>query len=318
MNCRSLPDVADLDEYRRIYHRDDLWRPAVEHVCSQHGLSGEECVRGPDGTHIVYFVGEAHVVKLFVSLFADDFTAERLAGAHLEGRLGVATPAIVAEGEVSRWPYLVLTRVPGRPVGEVWAGMGAAGRRRIATQIGEMISRLRSVPVDGLEPLTVDWQTFLSEQVESAPSRHGGSGFAWDLPGQMREYLVSAVETLAGDTDAVLVLADITDEHVMVSESDGNWNMVSYVDFGDAMIGHPDYEIVAPGVDIAKGDADVLRALLVAAGYPESELDDCLRRRLMMYTLLHRYVKLGEVLPPIPQASGAGDLEELSRIMWPF
>jgi hygromycin-B 7''-O-kinase len=313
-----MPNPATLDEYRGIYHRDDLWRPAVEHICRRHGLPGGPHLRGPDGTHILYFAGESRVVKMFVPLFGDDFTAERLVCERLEGRLGVATPALVGEGEVDGWRYLVMTRVPGRPVGEVWAEMSREDRLGVAACMGDMISALRSVPVEGLDPIEVDWSAFLSEQARTAAVRQRGSGLSWDPAEQIREYLECSRGVLSEAFGPVLVLADITDEHVMVSETGGGWQMVGYVDFGDAMVGHPDYELVAPGLDIARGDPDILRTLLVASGCSERTLDDTLRRRLMSYTLLHRYVKLEYALGAIPEAGGARDIEELARVLWPL
>lgn len=313
-----MPNPATLDEYRAIYLRDDLWRPAVEDICRRHGLAGSPHVRGPEGTHILYFAGDAHVVKMFVPLFEDDFVAERLVCERLEGRLGVATPAIVAEGELGGWRYLVLTRVQGRPVREVWATMGEAARLRVVRGIAKMIHELSSVPVGGLEAITPDWPTFLSEQIETAPARHGMAGFDWDVGGQIREYLASVSGLLSQAFEPVLVLADITDEHVMVSDEGGDWDMVAYVDFGDAMVGHPDYELVAPGLDIAKGDRGLLRNLVTASGRAEQDLDDVLRRRLMAYTLLHRYVKLEDILVGIPDGRRARSLEELVPVLWPL
>ena len=84
------------------------------------------------------------------------------------------------------------------------------------------------------------------------------------------------------------------------------------------MLGHPDYEIVAPGLEIAGGDPDILRTLLLAAGYPEKDLDQSLCRRLMAYTLVHRYIDLTSIISLIPQASDAISLPELADLVWPL
>jgi hypothetical protein len=47
------------------------------------------------------------------------------------------------------------------------------------------------------------------------------------------------------------------------------------------------------------------------------DLNETLRRRLMGYTLIHRYVKLEDLVPAIPQAREATELEQLARILWP-
>lgn len=312
-----MPDVETLDDYRAIYHREEIWRPVIDEIRGRHGISGEACRRGPDGTHVVYFSGGEHVVKLFVPLFDADFEAEKLVGRHLEGRLGLATPEILFDGEIGGWRYLVMTRVPGRPLKEVWTRTADADRRVVAKTVGETIAQLRALPVSGLDELAVDWTAFLRKQIETGAERQRGSRVAWDLEVEIPAYLRSIPELLSERFEPALLLADITDEHVLVSEESGSWRAVGYVDFGDAMVGHPDYELVAPGLTIAAGDGRLLRALVVAAGYSESCLDEALRRRLMAYTLLHRYVRLNDILTLVPRAREAGGLEELARTLWP-
>jgi hygromycin-B 7''-O-kinase len=94
--------------------------------------------------------------------------------------------------------------------------------------------------------------------------------------------------------------------------------MTGYLDFGDAMIGHPDYEMVAPGLEIAGSDPGLLRTLLLAAGYPKQDLDQKLSHRLMAYTLIHRFVDLTSVLSLLPEARKAANLAELAQLVWPL
>lgn len=312
-----MPDVQSLDEYRAMYHRDKLWRPAVDEIRGRHGLREEPCRRGPDGTHIVYYCGR-RVVKIFVPLFERDAQAESLVAPCVRGRLGVETPEVLAEGEVGGWRYMVQSRVPGRPVGDVWSRVSAADRRAIATTVGETIVRLRGLPLDGLTPLTVDWSAFVARQTETAAARQRSCDLRWDPDDEIPRYLESVPELLDDDFEPSLVLADITDEHVLVSSRAGSWRVTGYVDFGDAMVAHPDYEIVAPGLCIAKGDGDLLRTLLLAAGYPQEELGETFRRRLMSLTLLHRYVNLADLESVVPAARGAESLEDLARLLWPL
>ena len=312
-----LPDVRTLEEYRAIYHEEALWRPAIDDICARHGLSGAACHRGPDGTHLVYYAGPSYVVKLFVPLFEHDFVAECLVAGHLEGRLGVVTPTVVYQGEIAGWRYLVMTRVPGCPLREVWPGVRGANRQAIARTIGEMIARLRSISVEGVRDLAVDWPAFLARQTATAAERQCGGELPEGLVVQIPAYLEATAVHLSERFEPVLLLADITDEHVLVSKDGGPWRVVGYVDFGDAFVGHPDYELVAPGLVIARGEGQLLRALLLGAGYSESDLNEELRHRLMACTLVHQYVKLKDLMAAFPEARRATGLEELARVLWP-
>jgi len=311
-----LPEVRGLEEYRAIYRRGDIWDPVFEEICRRHGLPTELARRGPDGTHIVYMVGESLVIKLFVPLFPSDHRAERIVMVHVAGKLGVETPTIVEDGEIEGWPYLVMSAVRGRPVGEVWGELGREDRLRIARQVGETMGRLRALPTDGLEGLAIDWAEFVRGQAATVAERHSDPAVPARIVERMADYLGESPLFEPGFR-LVLLHADVTEEHVCVARESGRWTMTGLVDFGDSLLGHPDYESVSPGLDLARGDGELLRTLLVANGTPEEELTVDLRHRLMAYTLVHQYVKLKDVLALIPASSGADGIDELAEILWP-
>ena len=77
-------------------------------------------------------------------------------------------------------------------------------------------------------------------------------------------------------------------------------------DFEPAMRGHHEYELVAIAVFMAEGDPTVLREALIAYGYDAAQLDEALSRRLLAWTLLHRFgdvAALFEFLPQPPSAT---------------
>jgi hygromycin-B 7''-O-kinase len=314
-----MPAVETLDAYRTIYHRDDIWRPIIETICRRYYYLNQPCVRGPDGSHIVYFVGQSFVVKLFVPLFAQDFTAEKLVARHLAGKISLEIPEIVAEGQVAGWNYLVMTRISGTPLQFFWDDLLPDERRAIAVDVGRLIAFLRSVPISGLESLGGDWSQFLAAQVAALAAHHLPiPELDWNPEQDFATFFDSLEGILGQPFQTVLLLADITREHVFIDYCDRKRQVIGYLDFGDAMLGHPDYEMVAPGLEIAGGDPELLRSLLIAAGYPENTLDQSLSRRLMAYTLIHRYVDLAAVISMVPQARNAANLDELASLVWPL
>jgi hygromycin-B 7''-O-kinase len=313
----ELPHLVNLDEYRAIYHRDELWRPAIGEICHRHGIPAGSCVRGPDGTHIVYYADQSHVIKLFVPLFREDFDAERVVLRRVVGKLGVVTPTLEFEGKIAGWPYIVMSRLAGRTLGEVWEAVEPGNRLEIVGQIGELIARTWRFPTDGLAALTVDWPAFVARQAAGAVERHAGDRVGQELLDRIPAYLASVRPLLVNGFEPVLLFSDITDEHVLVSEVDGAWVVSGYVDFGDAMLGQRDYELVAPALDIALGDRDLLVALLRGSGYSDSDFTEAFRHRMMAYTLIHRYLRLSDVLEAVPEAGGARSPEELADFFWP-
>ena len=178
------------------------------------------------------------------------------------------------------------------------------------------MGRLRALATDGLEGLAIDWAGFVRGQVATVAERHTDPAVPARVVEGMADYLAECPLFEPGFRP-VLLHADVTGEHVCVERENGRWTMTGLVDFGDSLLGHPDYEQVSPGLDFPRGDRELLRTLLVASGTPEDELTLHLRHRLMAHTLVHQYVKLKDVLALVPASSRADGIDELAEILWP-
>jgi len=312
----QMPELQTLEQYRAVYHDETVWLPIAREIARRHGAGPGMLRRGPDGTHIVYFMADDLVLQLFSPLFGEDITSEFLVTPIVDGRLGVATPSVVARGRLADWSYLIATRVPGRSVRDVRDQLRRDELRAILGRVGEVIARLRSVPTAGLRGLSVDWSFFEQEQLRRAPQRAAPPGLS--LSAEDVHAFMRSVPRVPKARPPVLLLADITDEHVLVSDEMEQLRMSGLVDFGDAFLGDRDYELVAPGLTLARGDRELLRALLAGAGYDVDADGDGLRRRLMAQTLIHRYATLLDCAELVDGAENATTLEELSEVFWPI
>ena len=292
-----LPAITNKDEYRAVYMDTAVWLPAMETICLRHGLEPSELRREPPGTHIVFRAG-SRIVKLFCTLWGDDYTAERAVLRHLQG---LQTPQVVAEGEFEGWPYLIITAVPGRPVEAIWGELEVGERRSILEHLGGFMRRLHQHPP--VPRLEMDWRRFLAERVAGCEEHHQAEG-AW------RDWIRQRISDFHEPGFApVLLNADITDEHVLVVRHEGRWRFSGVIDFGDAMMGHPHYEFVAPLMCLTIGEPSLSRTLVESYGL---ELTPTLVERLTTYCLLHKYGRLADILERCPVSNG----DELHRALW--
>lgn len=312
-----LPAVSSLGEYRRVYRDEHAWLPAMRAVCAQQGLDPAELAFAPPGTHVVFRAGEELYIKLFAPLWGSDYASERAVLAALTNAPDRSVPRLVAEGEIEGWPYVVITAVKGAPLREVWHGLGADERLGIAQQCGAFMAWLHTRPVTELEGIAVDWPTFLGKQTEACIERVVEAGLGQGWVTSVRALLERVSTTREAGFRSVLLSADVTDEHVMVDRRDGKWCFAGYIDFGDAMLGHPLYEFAAPGCTITRGVPALTRALLLGYGYSEPELVSDLAERLTAYTLLHRFVTVSDLLALFGHDRPA-TLKELQRRLWPL
>jgi hygromycin-B 7''-O-kinase len=100
----------------------------------------------------------------------------------------------------------------------------------------------------------------------------------------------------------VLLHTEVMREHLLVTEGPGGaWRLSGLIDFEPAMRGDREYEWAAVGVFVSEGDGAFLARTLTAYGYPRDGLDHALRRRLLAWTLLHRYSNLAWYLGRLPE-----------------
>jgi hygromycin-B 7''-O-kinase len=234
----------------------------------------------------VFAAGPRHLVKLFPPLWAGEQGVERAALQHVAGRLSVATPVVVAEGELEGWSYLVLTRVPGAPLEDVWERLAPEARARAARRAGEIVAEHHALELPGAGVPAPPWPAFVAERAEQARARLAASprtrAWAEALPGFLGPLLPEL-----GSAPTVFLNADVTEEHLLLAR-DGSGEVIGLVDLADAMVGAREYDLVSFAVFLGPR-SPLLGEFLAGAGVAASERGPALGLRLAAWALLHRY-----------------------------
>ncbi len=284
-----LPQIQDLEGYRAIYAQNKPWLPAMRYICNRHDLDPATLQRQVLGTHVVFKASQV-ILKLFCPLWLGDYTAEKVV---LEAIEGIPAPEIMATGEIEGWPYLVMTVVPGKPLLVVWDQLEKDQQQGIVVQLGQMLRTLHWLPP--LPQLANDWDAFLGERLANWREHHQPSP-PWS------GWLAQLLEDFSEPSfDPVLLNGDITADHLLLSEQDGRWVISGLIDFGDAMMGHPYYDFIAPLTFITVGQPRLSRLLLESYGL---DLTPECTRRLTAYCFLHRFAHLSDFLARYQVADG--------------
>ncbi len=306
-----LPTVNTPADYRPIYRDAAVWLPAMRAICRRHHLDPTALRMAPPGTHVVFFVGTACIIKLFVPPWVEDAYPERVALAALRGHATIAVPQLIGQGELEGWPYLVLTTVPGRSLETVWPALSPADRQHIMHQLGALMRQLHALDVTKVEGLASDWSGFLSQQFRLCLDNQAQAGASAAWLEQIHSFLANLPPLAGNGSPSALLHSDITCEHVYLQQQEDTWQISGLIDWGDAMIGDPLYDFVAPAL-ITRDDPAVWRALLQGYGFQPARWSADRAAELLAYALLHRYVRLTDFLAdwgPHPPA----DLRELQR-----
>ncbi|SFO96745.1 hygromycin-B 7''-O-kinase [Amycolatopsis arida] len=292
----TLPLVETEEQYDAI--TEERLRPAVTALCRRLGHADRPVDRFADGSLPVYAIGDELVLKLYSPVDAGEAVTETTVLRALDGRLPVPTPGVVDTGEADGWRYVLMRRLTGRPLPEAWPELSPADRTTLARQLGEALAALHAVrdpALAGLEPR--DWPAFVAAQRATAVERQRRAGLDAGWLAQITSFL-DTVDLVPGPP--ALLHTEVMREHLLVTREPNGWRLSGLFDFEPAMPGAPEYEFAAVGLFFSRGDAAVLREVLRAYGYLDADLDEALSRRLLAYTLLHRYANLSWYLRELP------------------
>jgi len=286
---------ADTDE--------EVLRPGVNSLCRSLGIDSGGLRRYPTGSVPVYSVGGL-VLKLFPPVDVSEYLVEAGVLAAVEGRLPVPTPRVHEAGERQGWGYVVMDRLDGTVLHEMWPTAGRAEKVRLAGQMGEILAALHALPVPAIDPWwPADWDTFVDEQRCGAVERHRARGLSETWLDQIPDFLA---DVPLEHGPQVLLHTEVMPANLLaIRDAAGDIAISGLFDFEAAMRGGRQYDFVALGVFAAEGDVRVLRRALTAYGYRDDQLDHDLSRQMLAWTLLHYYGNLASYLRRLPQPNSS-------------
>lgn len=303
-----LPTVQNEVELRAVLPDRALWGRVTRVISARHGLSLQDLIQPRSSFPVLVY--RRYVVKLIPHRWRAKFEAERTLLTLVHGKLSVATPEIVAAGELGAWSYLVMTRLAGQAASGALKTASEAEHRSIMRAVGELIARVQELPAPAT--LATNWPRFVDELVAGCAERHakGGAKPAWTAA--IPERLAGVVAELASPVRLVPMHADVHTDHILLDDS---LKVTGVLDFGDALVGDPAYDLVTPVTFFVRGRADLLAALFDGFGWtPTPEL----RRRCTAYQLLHRFSDLKRdallLTPPCEPAT----LDATLAALWPM
>jgi hygromycin-B 7''-O-kinase len=269
------------------------------------------------GTNLVVALDDALVLKVFPPMLRKQFVSELAALTQLRGRLSIAIPEIVLEGERDHWPYLVITRLPGIIGAQAWPVLPEQCKERVLAQIGETIAEVQRVPVGALSGIEPRWEVFISEQMRGCRARHERLGLAQHYLDGLDDILRDAATLIPIDAPPVILIGEYIPENFLLSRDGGDWRLSGLFDFGDVMTGWGEYDLLGPSAFMTAGIPRRVHSLFHGFGYLKAEIDFTLQRRLMALLLLHRASDPNKHICIEGWQHKAGDLFELQELLWP-
>ena len=282
------------------------WRAAIACICERHGLDAHVLSPFAQGETIVWQAG-GHVLKLTAPACAYQIEAEvgGLGAAH--EKLRVTTPRVVAHGELSGWPYVVMTLLDGEPLAHFWPDLAHRDRLRLARDAGRLLSELHALPTPGF---AAGWDAFFRTHTQDLRARHARHGGPPALLDAIEPFVQRVVPRQHGPL--VPLHTELSELHLYASERGGQLELSGLLDFADARLGPAEYELDSIVEFLFRGERGLLRECLLGAGLAEAELTPGYSERLLGFALCHRFSNLNRMLGLVKPRLPAS-LEELAE-----
>ena len=96
----------------------------------------------------------------------------------------------------------------------------------------------------------------------------------------------------------------------------GIWHISGLIDFGDSMLGKPEYDLLGPGAFLIQGDKALLKEFLLSYGYLPENLTASLSHQLTALMLLHRYSNLDVQIRIEDWKNKVNSIDDLENLVW--
>jgi len=310
----NFPFIENEKDFAR-YFLSDIWLNAAENICQRHLISYRSLHRAESGEHVVFLVDDRLIIKIYAP-FRNGFRREKSGLEFARGKTNLPIPEILFEGEIETFNYLVLTQQRGVLMSrEIWLGLETRKQSKV---VSELAAGLKELHLHNSEAIDFDWQNFIRHQAVVTFERqqsHGVNSKALErLPGYLEENL----KLLPKDNSPVFLHGDIHFGNLRLIETNGNWRISGLFDFADSLAGFYEFDFVAIGVLMIQGQGELQKEFFRAYGYKENDINEALRRRLMLLTILYDCSDLRRYALRLKPEAVDYTLDELERAIWAF
>jgi hygromycin-B 7''-O-kinase len=266
----------------------------------------------------IYEIDSGHFVKLYgprsMTLYRMEKTLlEMVAGG------AVSAPRIVAAGKPSdARPYLILTQMPGETAEHAWDRILRHDQLGIARELGAAVAALHATDPG----ILADTRALPGSLRETAPMNmakncehiEATEGLSAAEADEFTAFIRDEGAALLAETTCI-VHCELTNNHIYLRQDRDRWRLSGLIDFADAMVSAPEFDIAWLWPWTFSRDAEAMRVCLDAL-YDGRDRPDDLARRSLAATLCS-YSAEGLWDEYIPQRPGAASVADMTEWLFP-
>ena len=307
-----FPAILTAEDFS-IHFRDDFWLDFVKEICRRHNISGNFPKRAEHGESVVFLLGEKYVVKIYIP----NKNGMRREKSALEfAKTCFKMPEIIASGQIENFDYLVMTQIAGESITrDIWLNLEKSEQIQILSELAHGLTELHASETAQID---FDWHKFIESQAENCIGRQRLCGVNSQILESLPVFLEANLKLLPANFKQVFLHGDVHFGNLRFKQRNGRWQISGLFDFADSLRGFHEYDFLAIGVLMIQGQGDLQREFFRAFGYADSEIDETLRRRLMLLTCFYEWSNLRRYALRLRPEAVNYSLEKLEKAIWNF
>ncbi len=305
------------EQFQSINEDSSFWERKMIGIIQQENIPEGSLTRFSYGSNIVYSYNGELVIKLYPSYFKDEFEREIEVLKNIENDITfVEIPKIHSVGAYEGWDYLIMSELEGSLLIDLWDQLTFEEKIECSTDLGKVIREFHSISNDSFKTIDVDWQSFIKNQYLTVVDKQIKANLPQKFLNTLEEYLEESC--INYHPTLRLLTGEYTPFNLLFNKDNDNWKLTGVIDFADCFLGDPEYDLLGPILFMFNGNKELTTSFLLSYGYRKEELNDYLRKKLMTYTLLHRFSNIEYYISRNPEANNCDSFEDLSRQLFNF
>ncbi|MEW9052494.1 MAG: aminoglycoside 3'-phosphotransferase/choline kinase family protein [Neobacillus sp.] len=311
--------LSDLtyEDYQSLFEDRDFWDMKMLGIIKQENLPKGSLSRFSYGSTIVYSYHHELVIKLYPSYSQDEFDREVEVLKHLETFITtVETPKIISVGSYEGWNYLIMNELKGTLLIDLWDQLSIDEKKDFSKDLANVMREFHSIPSNLFATIDVDWRLFIKNQYLNMIENQKKSNLPQILCDSLLEYVDESFINYRPKLK--LLTGEYTPFNLIFNRENHKWKLTGVIDFADCFLGDPEYDLLGPILFMFNGNKELTHSFLLSYGFKEEELNDTLRKKLMIYTILHRFSNINYYISRNTNAVNIDSFEELSNQLFNY
>lgn len=311
MKLSSIKTKEDFE----LHFQSEIWLKAVKEICRASGLSFDEIRRAGGSEHIVFFINDALVLKIYRP-FRNCFERETNALNTISGKISFKIPEIVQIGEFEGFRYVLMTRIGGELITRAdWLKVNEIAQTEFISKLAVGMKQIHQINPESFEN---NWAEFVNDRAETFIERQIAHGVNEKIIKVLPKFIEENLQLIPKTEPTVFMHSDVHFGNLSVLNNNGKLEIGGLFDFADSRRGFFEYDFLAVGVLMIQGQGNLQREFFTSYGYAESELDEQMRKRLMMLTMLYETADLRRYAMRLKPEAVDFTLDELEKGIWSF